>query len=233
MNRQALLGTVLAVAAGPSLLGQTPLPSSTLPMQLTGVVFDSVTPSRSACLLRCLTSPERRGIFYTGDRACDVAEIREVRQDGVVVENLATRRVEFMTFTPGASRPPEPPAPTTRAASAAAPAVASVEVPRATIERHLANLPDVLASALATQRYRDGAGGQRVVDGFEVTQVRSGGVAEQVGLRDGDVITEVNGQPLDGMPTVLRLFGEVSSMTEVKMTVLRRGQVLTLVVTTK
>ncbi|MCK7510122.1 MAG: PDZ domain-containing protein [Desulfobacterales bacterium] len=44
-----------------------------------------------------------------------------------------------------------------------------------------------------------------MIDGFTVTQVKPSGAAERLGLRTGDVILDVNGQVLDGMPTVMRL----------------------------
>jgi hypothetical protein len=237
MTRDALLLAALALgwlAGGGAPQGPQSLPFSKLPVQLTGLMLDNSAPAKSACLIRCLTPPERRGMFFPGDRACDLVEIREVRVDGVVVHNLVARRTEFLVF---AAVSPQLHDPAALSAAAAPPATASalvaVDVPKAAIERQLANLPDLLASALGTPRYKDGPGGQRVVDGFEISQVRSGGAADQVGLRDGDVITDVNGQPLDGMATVMRLFGQVSLMTQIKMTVLRRGQVLTFVVTTK
>jgi hypothetical protein len=224
--------TVALAAAAPPQAQPAALPSSTLPLQLTGLMLDAGAPGRSACLVSCTLPPERRGMFFAGDHVCDVAVIREVRPDGVVIDNVKAGRLELLTFSgarpqPGASAaaPDVPP-------SAAAEAIA-IELPRVAVERFLANLPEVLGSALATPRYKDGADGQRVIDGFEIRQVTAGGAADKVGLRDGDVIQEVDGQPLDGMPTVMRLFGQVQTMTQVRLTVLRNGQRLTIVLHTK
>ncbi len=209
------------------------LPPSSLALRLTGLIVDREVPARSACLIRCVDPPERHGMFSAGERACDVAEIREVRQDGVVLENLQSRRLEFLTF-PGPGRL-APPADARPAATPppAEPVPPAIEVPKASVERYLANLPDVLESALAVPKYRDADNGQRVIEGFELRQVRPGGAADQLGLRDGDVIQEVNGQPLDGMATVMRLFGQIQGMAQAKVTVLRAGQKITFVLDTK
>jgi type II secretory pathway component PulC len=47
------------------------------------------------------------------------------------------------------------------------------------------------------------------------------------------VILEVNGETLDSLPTVLRLFGQVQSATQAKLTVLRGSQRMTFVFNTK
>ena len=63
--------------------------------------------------------------------------------------------------------------------------------------------------------------------------MKAGGAADQLGLRNGDVIQEVNGQLLDGMPTVMRLFEQIQTLPQMKVAVLRNGQKLTFVLNTK
>jgi len=226
---------VALIAAGAQVPpSQAPLPSSTLPLQLTGILFDQNQPARSACLIRCVAQPGRQGIFLMGERACDVAEIREVRRDSVVIEHLETKRLELLAF-PGVAPPP---ASLPRQAepdrdSAPPPETVQVPLPRESVKAAMANLPELLSSAFAVPRYRDDEGGQRVVDGFVVTQVRPSGTAERLGLRTGDVILDVNGQVLDGMPTVMRLFGELQAAPQVTITVLRDGRRLSVVFSTK
>jgi type II secretory pathway component PulC len=215
----------------------TPVPLSALPLRLTGTMVDARAPVRSACLIRCADGSDRGGMFYSGEQACDLAEIQEIREDGVVVRNLKTNRLELLVFPAATNRP----RPLPEAAAARPPAappspsqdVVVVELPKGAIDRYLGNLPALLESAVATPRYRDESNGQRLVDGYEISQVQPGGVADQLGLRSGDVILEVNGQPLDGVATVMRLFGEVRSMPQAKLAVLRSGQRITLVVDAK
>ena len=114
-----------------------------------------------------------------------------------------------------------------------APGLVSVDVPKASVDHYLVNLSELLSSAQAMPRFRDTANGQRVIEGFELTQVRPGSVVEQVGLKNGDVIVDVNGQALDSLPTVLRLFGQAQTMGQATVTVLRGSQRMTFVFTTK
>lgn len=230
----AASAVALAAAGVPVLSSQAPLPPSALKLRLTGILLDRDQPARSACLIRCVAQPGRQGIFSIGDRACDLAEIREVRQGAVVIENLETKRLELLTFPavkPPAAAPPHPPEPDPD--SVPPPEPLRVALPTEAVQAAIADLPELLSSAFAVPRYRDVEGGQRVIDGFVVTQVKPSGTAERLGLRNGDVILDVNGQVLDGMPTVMRLFGQLQTTPQVTITVLRDGRRMSVVFRTK
>ena len=169
-----------------------------------------------------------------GERACDVAAVREILKDAVVVENIEAKRLERLTFpgaTPRALTPPPVADPVQEPAPPPEPI--QVALPRESVQAAVANLPDLLSSAVAVPRYREVEGGQRVIDGFVVTQVKPSGTAERLGLRSGDIILDVNGQVLDGMPTVMRLFGQLQATPQVAITVLRDGQRMSVVLNTK
>ena len=230
----AASAVALVAAGAPAPPSQAPLPPTALPLRLTGILFDQGQPERSACLIRCVAQPGRQGMFSIGDRACDAAAIREVRQDAVVIENLEAKTLELLTFprmTLGPAAPTRAPEPVPD--SAPPPEPLQVALPTEAVQAAIANLPELLSSAFAVPRYRDVEGGQRVIDGFVVTQVKPSGAAERLGLRNGDVILDVNGQILDGMPTVMRLFGQLQATPQVTITVLRDGRRMNVIFNTK
>jgi len=102
-------------------------------------------------------------------------------------------------------------------------------VPKASVNHYLVNLPELMNSARATPRFHDAANGQRVMEGFEVGQIKEGSVVEKLGLKNGDVIFEVNGQALDSLATVVRLFSEAQSLPQATLGVLRGGRRMTFV----
>jgi type II secretory pathway component PulC len=213
-----------------------PLPNSVLPITLLGVMADSADPSRSACLVRCTYPKELRfaSTLQVGANACDIAEIVEIRPDAIVVKNLLTNRLELLelqktsapTAVPATAEPPAPPV--VRASKD----VVDVALPKASVDHYLLNLPELLSSAQATPHYRDELG-PRTIEGFEIGQIKPGSVVDQLGLKNGDVILEVNGEKLDSLATVLRLFGQAQATTQARLTVLRGGQRLTFVFNTK
>jgi len=258
MRLQAGLGaTLVALAVGVGSAAADaprqatpPLPVSALPLEVVGVMVDAGDPAKSVCLIRCTYPVDLTGIFETGQRACEVAAVKEVRADGVVITNLLADRPEFLRLrsvearasTPAAAAPrpaddmpvtaPPPPAPAPPVVKKTADMV-TIELPNTSIAHYLANLPELLESASAMPRYRDQGNGQRVIEGFEIDRIKKGSVVEQMGLVNGDVILELNGEPLDGLPSVIRLFGQAQNMARSKMTVLRGSERLTFVLNKK
>jgi type II secretory pathway component PulC len=221
-----------------------PLPSSALPVELVGVVVDAKAPFNSICLIRCTYPAARVGTFGPGERACDLAEVKEIGQDAVIINNLLTNRLERLTFPTtrvlGAAQPPaearlpaDAQVPVPRPVLKESPNLVTVELPESTVRHYLANLPEFLDSALATPRYRDTGNGPQSIEGFEIDRIKPASVVEQMGLKNGDVILELNGQPLDSLASVIRLFGQAQGMTQSRMTVLRNGQRLTFVLNRK
>ncbi len=226
--RWAIFLTLALAAQNP----ERAAPPSTLPMRLVGVVVDNASPARSACLVRCTYPEEKTARFQAGDRACDLAEIRQIRTDGVLIGNLLTDREETLAFAeerlsaPGASAPAAP------VVTASGDAV-TVAVSPDSVNYYLGNLSDLLDSALATPRLLQRPDGTHSMEGYEISQVRKGGLADQVGLQNGDILLDVNGRRLDGLATVIALFGQVSSTSEARITVLRKGRRLTILLNTK
>jgi type II secretory pathway component PulC len=210
---------------------------STLPIRLVGAAVSKRDPSKSVAIVACreAPAPEHTVMLLPGDRACGVAEIREVRAESVVVRNLATGGLESLGFdpndqpssTPAAPARTGPPTPTVTPIS---PTEIAVDLPKQTVEHYLSNLPELLASALATPHYRDTGNGQRAIDGFELSGVQQAGAVDQLGLQNGDIITEFNGEPLDSLAAVMRVLPQVRSMPRGTMTVVRGGQRLTFVI---
>jgi len=232
------------LAAGAARQSPQPLPRTALPLSLVGAIVDAAEPSNSVCLIRCAYPVQRVGTFGPGENACDVAEVQEVRADAVVIKNLLANRSELLSLQE-AKAPATAPAPTDAKDSVpASPAlpppvvrrssdVVTIELPEASVTHYLANLPRLLGSARATPRYRHTGFGQQTIEGFEIDQIKTGGVVEQMGLKNGDVILDLNGQPLDSLASVIRLFGQAQGMTQSRMTILRNGQRMTFVLNRK
>ncbi len=208
------------------------VPPSTLPLRLLGVVVDKESPARSACLIHCTYPEEKSARFQAGDRACDIAQINEVRTDAVLTTNLLTGRAEILRFAddgPSAAARPEPAPPVVTVSGDNVTVAASPD----SVNHYLGNLSELLGSALATPRLLARPDGTRAMDGYEITQVRKGGLADQVGLRDGDIVLDVNGRRLDSLATAISLLGQVSNAREVKISVMRKERKLTFVLLTR
>jgi len=92
-------------------------------------------------------------------------------------------------------------------------------VDRAQLQKQLGR-PEFLSQALIVPNPDGG--------GFLVRQVQSGSLYEKLGLRQGDVIRTVNGQPLTNMDDVMRLYQQFGTAQRVLVDVQRQGRSETL-----
>jgi len=63
--------------------------------------------------------------------------------------------------------------------------------------------------------------------GFKLAGVRRGTLAHEIGLRNGDVLTEVGGKPLDSIDDALALLPLLRSASNVHVTLSRKGKPIT------
>ncbi|MEK6749486.1 MAG: type II secretion system protein GspC [Pseudomonadota bacterium] len=91
----------------------------------------------------------------------------------------------------------------------------------------LLNDPQSVMDVLRAEPYRDGGG--RLV-GYRVFPGRDKQIMDRVGLRPGDVVTSVNGVPLDNPIKGLEVMRDLANASEVAVQVLRNGAVQSLVV---
>ena len=61
-------------------------------------------------------------------------------------------------------------------------------------------------------------------NGFQVSGIRPGSLADEFGLKDGDVITSVNRTPLTGPENMMRVYNDVLQRGSASVEVMRDGQ---------
>ena len=206
------------------------LPASTLPVSLVGVSINAANPAQSIAMIRC---PGAAGTAMTrpGQAACNLVDVVAVRERAVLVRSVLSSRLEVLTFATagGAATAPTP---------ASAPVIkttargADVTLSKAAVEHYRVNLTEILTAALATPHMAT-IDGRAVMDGFQLNEIRPGSVIDQVGLKNGDILQRVNGQPLDSLAAAIRLAAAAQTRDESTMDVLRDGKTLTFKITTK
>jgi general secretion pathway protein C len=125
------------------------------------------------------------------------------------------------------------------AAVSAAPRAAAPEDPntpartmmRAEVQRRIA---DETQSILRETAIAPVSGDSGQITGFALTKLPAGGsLLTDAGLRPGDVITQINGTPIDSLPTLISLWPRLQNERQIQAVVLRNGQPVSLSVTLK
>jgi general secretion pathway protein C len=207
------VGVVAPVPARPT-EGSTPAALDAL--SLSGVVR-ARDPHQSSAVL---VSQGRSRALRVGESAFG-ARLLAVDEQGVRVERAGS--VSTLRLTEAG--PSTPASGAARAPSDAAAATSQV-LERAEVERRLATeMPSILAD---TALIPVSEGGQ--ITGFTLSRLPETGLLRDVGLQPGDVLTEVNGVPIDGLPTLISLYARLRGEPEIQATVLRGGSPVALTV---
>jgi hypothetical protein len=150
------------------------------------------------------------------------------RLELLALPNASTRSTPPAAAMPGEARvEPEPEAPASPVVLPAVTGVVIVELSEEMLRRYRANLPEVLTSALATPHYPTAGSGPAAIDGYEITRIKPGGIVAQLGLQNGDVLLEFDGQKLDSLSAVMALLGQARSLDGGKLIALRGGTKVT------
>jgi len=189
---------------------ETQVARSTLNMTLKGVAMR--VPGGCA-LVVAQGQPE--SAFCTGEEIVPGVRLYEVQRDRIVIVHDGVSELVVMkdaVVPPGAL------------SAAPAPVVEKAGegrqiVDRRQLEKQLRR-PEFLSQALIVPNPGGG--------GFLVRQVQTGSLYEKLGLRQGDVIRKVNGQPLTSMSDVMRLYQQFGTAQRVLVDVQRQGRTETL-----
>jgi general secretion pathway protein C len=224
-NLQALLSANLFGQAAPATKGAESLetiPLSSLNLVLTGVM---VTPAGSFGLISSDGGPELP--FSIGQDIVAGVSLYAVYADRVLIQRGGTTESLMLKDTgpnlPEGSvvtaSPPRPSGAGARRRGESNRGESNFAVSRQELTQQMQK-PDFLTQALMVPN----AGG-----GFLVREIQPGSVYEKLGLRVGDVIQSVNGQPVNTMEDVMRLYQQFDSATNVSLDVRRAGRTETLV----
>ncbi len=189
------------------------------PPDLTAVgLVLSPRPEASLALLR---SAGRSRIARVGETAFG-GRIVAVEASRIVLEFDGNR--VLLVLSGATAHAPTPARTIARRLEAAAPAALERTLPRLDVEQRLAaELPRILAQTALSPVSEGG----RVI-GLRLIRLAEGTLLSEVGLRPGDVLTQINDTATDGLPALLALWPRLQGATELRATVLRDGQDISL-----
>lgn len=190
----------------------TAIPTSTLDLTLTGVV---AAEAESLALIRVNKEPETP--FAIGDQIAHGVTLRAVYPDRAIIQRRElTEALLLEDASAGLGDTAAIPTPST-AGTINSTGDNSFRVNREFVADQLRN-PDIFRQALIVPN----AGG-----GFLVRQIQPGSLYEKLGLKVGDVIRKVNGNDINSVDEVLRLYqelGGVDAVADIELEVLRGGR---------
>lgn len=89
---------------------------------------------------------------------------------------------------------------------------------RSTVDSNLQNMPRLFTEIRAIPILQHGAS-----NGFRLSEIESGSIFQQIGLRDGDVLTSVGGQPINDPTKALAVLAALRTSSSITLSVMRNG----------
>jgi general secretion pathway protein C len=191
------------------------LPISSLNLVLTGVIA-----SASGGYALISVNGQTQEPFGVGQTVTDNAVLQAVYPDRVVIQRNGV--LESLMLEGAEKSPTEqwvPPA------AASRPPAASANIVRETGVNHYMVEREQLAAQMRTPDFlRQATMIPSKSGGFQVQQVQAGSLYEKLGLRAGDVIKVVNGQPVNSAEDAIRLYQQMSDVGAVQLEITRDGK---------
>ena len=95
----------------------------------------------------------------------------------------------------------------------------SITLERSMIDESLQNINDLMGQIRVRPHFTNGE-----ADGLALSSIRRNSIFSEMGLRNGDVITGVDGNPIQSVDDALRFYESISSASSLNLQVKRRGK---------
>jgi len=100
---------------------------------------------------------------------------------------------------------------------------ATITLDRSMVAQSLDNMNELISQVRVRPHYKDGQ-----ADGLMLSQVKPNSIFTKMGLRNGDIIQGVDGEPITSPDEIMELYEELKSGSSVSLQIGRRGQNKTL-----
>jgi general secretion pathway protein C len=191
------------------------LPISSLNLVLTGVIA-----SASGGYALISVNGQAQEPFGVGQTVTDNAILQAVYPDRVVIQRNGV--LESLMLEGAEKSPTEQ---WVAPSVASRPPAASANIVRETgVNHYMVEREQITAQMRTPDFLRQATMIPSKGGGFQVQQIQAGSLYEKLGLRAGDVIKAVNGQPINSAEDAIRLYQQMPDIGAVQMEITRGGK---------
>ncbi len=191
------------------------VPAVPLPLKLVGTAAGAKTNRQRFAIIESTGNPPGQAVYQVGDMVQQVV-IVDIRPDCVVFDRDGGRQeLCYQQDTGVAPQQSGVPAPGVDPGT--------WRVSRNLILENFANVGSLSSQATITPYFVQGQ-----QQGFRLSQIRAGGVLQQIGLQEGDVLQTVNGLDIHTPQSALQAYQQLQTESTVRLNVLRNNNPTTL-----
>lgn len=200
-----------------------PARESALPLGLVGTIVHA-NPGKSVATLEFKNSADKIIPYIPNDEIEGMATLLKVERKRIYVRNLSSGIIEYIEIKDesGFSFSKK-----SNSAKQDGPIMTEGEnvfgITRTDLESQMANLPDLLTQARGVPNI---VGGR--IDGFKITEIVPNSLFAKLGVKDGDVLKEVDGEKLDSPAKAMELYNTLRTKNKINISGDRNGKPFTM-----
>jgi general secretion pathway protein C len=218
-NSDGIIPNPLNMGEGEMFADNGPAIKSSLPLLLVGTIVH-INPGKSVATIQLKTNNEVIP-FIPNDPIENIATLIKVDRRRAIIRNSNNNRLEYIEIPEDAKISFNKPAAPQGATGAFKKEGDTIAIKRSDLNNYLKNLPDLLQQATAVPNIVPGSNGQ--VDGFKLLAMEPNSVFGQMGLKVGDVIKGVNGEPVNSPAKAMELYNKLRNDNNVQLEIDRDG----------
>jgi len=158
------------------------------------------------------TVKRKQGLYKIGDSVQN-ATVKKILREKVVLRVGTKDEILTMEESAASRRDRE------RRPSKSTGRGSTITVNRKDIQSSLKDINKLMSQVRIRPHFKDGQS-----DGLSVSRIKGGSVFSKLGLRNGDVVQKINGEPINSPDEVLALYEKLKSGSRVSLEVTRKGE---------
>ena len=183
----------------------TEAPKVNTDFRLVGTFLDEADPL--AIIMNAKTNEQ--DVFFLGSSVFEEAKLINIKTDFVEIERNSQKEILYLD---------EGGAPTTASEGGVSSAGGIVKVDAKKLDEALDNLPELLTQARAVPYFQNG---QSV--GLRLFAIKKGSMFDEIGLKNGDILKDINGSSLADITQAIKLFERLREEKSINLN-LERGK---------
>ena len=158
------------------------------------------------------TDKRKQGLYKIGDSVQN-ATVKKILREKVVLR-VGTKDEILTMEESAASRRDKRRGPSKSTARGS-----TITVNRKDIQNSLKDINKLMSEVRIRPHFKDGQS-----DGLSVSRIKGGSIFSKLGLRNGDIVQKINGEPINSPDEVLALYEKLKSGSRVSLEVTRKGE---------
>jgi len=158
------------------------------------------------------TDKRKQGLYKIGDSVQN-ATVKKILREKVVLRVGTKDEILTMEESAASRRDKR------RRPSKSTERGSTITVSRKDIQNSLKDINNLMSQVRIRPHFKDGQS-----DGLSVSRIKGGSIFSKLGLRNGDIVQKINGEPINSPDEVLVLYEKLKSGSRVSLEVTRKGE---------